>query len=848
MHYSWRQRANKGTATANLSRFVVITALLAATGFALFVSVSSSAVGSGSVLEPTEVKGETERVHSRRAERAAAVRRTHEALAFAAPFIGTITVDRTDDTAALAASLCTAAPNDCSLRGAIDFANSSPATTINVPAGNYNLTIAGAGEFFAGNNSIGDLDITGNNTSIIGAGAAVTIITQTTGGSRVIEVNPFLVPGIITSISGVTVSGGTETAGIGGGGILSGSGNGSLTISNSVISGNSATGVGSFGGGGLCHTGGSLTINGSTFSTNSTNTSGGGVSYSASDGSNGATGILTVSGSTFTSNTANSSAAGGGALDLYDFNASSGVYTINSSSFSSNTAPNGSGGAIIVESGGPLTVTTSSFAANSAGNSGGAIFSSGTVVTVMYSRLVGNSASSGRALFRSSGTFTANDDWWGINSGPSPGDFSSPSGNVIPITWLQLRASGNPNAICDGGTSNITADIKQRNAGAPLTVELNGLPPFPAMFVNATPAVGSLSAVSANFVNGEASATFTASAQGTALIDVVGDNQTVTATVIVGGNTTTDPADQMVCEGGTATFTTTASGPGPFTFAWKKGATVLNNGDLGGRATITSLGNSSTLSISNAQTGDADTYTVEATGSCSTATQTATLTINQATSTTDPADATVCQGATASFSTTASGTGPFSYAWTLDGSPFNGNSPSINVPTGSLSIGNHTVVVTTTGACSASQSATLTVSGPPVITLSTNDISLWPPNHKYRTFNVSDFVASASGCEGNLTSSVVIASVSSDELEDNPGGGDGNTLNDIVIAANCKSVQLRAERDGNLNGRVYTITFRVTDSQGNTTTATATVSVPHNANSTAVNGPGPGHTVTSACP
>jgi hypothetical protein len=126
---------------------------------------------------------------------------------------------------------------------------------------------------------------------------------------------------------------------------------------------------------------------------------------------------------------------------------------------------------------------------------------------------------------------------------------------------------------------------------------------------------------------------------------------------------------------------------------------------------------------------------------------------------------------------------------------------------------------------------------------------MWPPNHHYQTFNVSDFVASASGCDGDLTSSVVIASVSSDEPEDNPAGADGNTLNDIVIAPNCKSVQLRSERDGNLNGRVYTITFRVTDSGGNTTTATATVTVPVNQSGpAAVAGPGPGYSVNSLCP
>src|SRR3954470_16165003 len=55
------------------------------------------------------------------------------------PLLGTIDVDRTDDTAA--AATCSVAPNDCSLRGAIAFANVNPATTINVPAGTYNLTI-----------------------------------------------------------------------------------------------------------------------------------------------------------------------------------------------------------------------------------------------------------------------------------------------------------------------------------------------------------------------------------------------------------------------------------------------------------------------------------------------------------------------------------------------------------------------------------------------------------------------------------------------------------------------------------------------------------------------------------
>jgi hypothetical protein len=302
--------------------------------------------------------------------------------------------------------------------------------------------------------------------------------------------------------------------------------------------------------------------------------------------------------------------------------------------------------------------------------------------------------------------------------------------------------------------------------------------------------------------------------------------------------TTSDPADVAVCQGATANFSTTADGTGPFSYAW-----TLDGSPFNGDSASINVPTGS-LSFGN------HTVAVTTTGACGSASQSATLTVQAPTATTDPPDQTVCKGATANFSTTASGTGPFSYAWTLDGLPFNGDSPSISIPTGSLSSGPHTVAVTTTGTCgSASQSATLTVGSPPVITLSTSNINMWPPNHSYHTFNVSDFVASASGCDGDLTSSVVIASVSSDEPEDNLTGADGTTLDDIVIAADCKSMQLRIERDADLNGRVYTITFRVRDSQGNETTATATVSVPiDQSGGSAINGPGPGYTVTSACP
>ena len=80
-------------------------------------------------------------------------------------------VDRTDDTAS--ATACTAAPDDCSLRGAIIAANANPGPDVlNLPAGTYTLSIAGIAENAA---ATGDLDTT-DDLTIEGAAADTTII------------------------------------------------------------------------------------------------------------------------------------------------------------------------------------------------------------------------------------------------------------------------------------------------------------------------------------------------------------------------------------------------------------------------------------------------------------------------------------------------------------------------------------------------------------------------------------------------------------------------------------------------------------------------------------------------
>jgi len=147
---------------------------------------------------------------------------------------------------------------------------------------------------------------------------------------------------------------------------------------------------------------------------------------------------------------------------------------------------------------------------------------------------------------------------------------------------------------------------------------------------------------------------------------------------------------------------------------------------------------------------------------------------------------------------------------------------------------------------SCQQTITVVDKESPVIVLNGQTPAIGPPNHKYQTFQITDFVTAVTdNCDSIGVSSVYITKVTSDELENS--GSDGNTLNDIVIAANCKSVQLRSERDGTGDGRVYTIFLSVRDAAGNIGTATARVVVQHDTTQTAVDS-GPHYTVVSSCP
>ncbi len=311
-----------------------------------------------------------------------------------------ITVDTTTDNAALSA--CTGAAGDCSLRGAVAFSSiaANQPTTINIPAGTYVLSIDGTAENgLCGNNSIGDLDIAGNGTSLVGAGAATTIIQQSTANDRVICLDPTVAGGLSYSISGVTIAGGREfdNQSVGGGGLTGGAQNDNLTLTNVVLANNQTRTTSGPGGGGFAITGGGVTMTGCTVGGanapgvsqadvtlgNSTLVSGGGISFSPGDPLNRqpSAGNLTVTGTTFSHNTAASIAAGGGGADLYTHNLGTGTVSISTSTFSNNQATGGNGGGIVIESIG-TTVATTSFTSNTATNKGGGIFVGGGTLTL----------------------------------------------------------------------------------------------------------------------------------------------------------------------------------------------------------------------------------------------------------------------------------------------------------------------------------------------------------------------------------------------------------------------------------------------------------------------------------
>ena len=187
---------------------------------------------------------------------------------------------------------------------------------------------------------------------------------------------------------------------------------------------------------------------------------------------------------------------------------------------------------------------------------------------------------------------------------------------------------------------------------------------------------------------------------------------TTTGSIGIKKNTviTTQPtATQSVCEGNAISFTVAADGAG-LTYQWRKGGTNITNATA------------ATYTISSPTLADAASYDVVVTGDCGIETSTAAvLDVKPLTViTTQPTAKVVCEGASATFTVVATGSGTVTYQWKKDGAAItNATAATYSIPTATAAhSGTYTVDVTAACGTVASSGATLTVNPLPTASIS----------------------------------------------------------------------------------------------------------------------------------
>jgi pectate lyase len=299
---------------------------------------------------------------------------------------------------------------------------------------------------------------------------------------------------------------------------------------------------------------------------------------------------------------------------------------------------------------------------------------------------------------------------------PAPGwEFAGWSGDVT--------GTNNPASLTMDGNKSVTANFIQVppsistqpasqtvNAGSNVSfnVAAGGTPPLSYQWhKDGSPVAGAnADTLSLQGVQADAAGGYTVTVTNGA--DSV-TSSPATLTVITPPTVTTQPASRTVNAGQTATFNVAASGTAPFSFQWQK-----DGSDIAGA-------NGASLSITNAQDGDAGTYTVivsNAAGSANSGSALLTV-VTPPTITTQPSAHTTPLGSSVSFNVAASGTSPFNFQWKKDGADIAGaNSETLslsNVQDGDAGI--YSVVVSNAAGSATSADALLAVITPPSINI-----------------------------------------------------------------------------------------------------------------------------------
>jgi predicted outer membrane repeat protein len=465
-----------------------------------------------------------------------------------------------------------------SLREALAAADNTPSNsgavnTINMPVGTYTIT----GQLQVGNS-------TNTFCTITGTGINSTIIQQTDGVNRVLEVDPGHVGGVEVDISKVAFTGGNTGGadGLLGGGAILASGNDALSLLNSTFSNN----VSSADGGAIAMVGNggtaSLSVESCNFMNNSAQEAGGAIAEhdissptfafnllanNAAAAGGGAVEFLNERASpmivvcTFTTNTATDSDGGA----IYFSSASATAPDIEQSTFTGNqatadSAGGGRGGAVYFQGAGSLKTVNSTLANNSAQSSdaagsgeGGAVYTGMGINSFTLNRILNNSAASGATLFANN-TSSADDNWWGTNSGPATGDLAGATASK----WMQLSAHPTSASVPAGNGLVISVDFHTDSVGQSVNATvMNGQPvafsAIAGVIANADMTFGVQSSANAAYKAG------TTMGAGSASATV--DGQTVTIPITITAPATPGVVGRKLFYGGSAWDKAGTTGP-----------------------------------------------------------------------------------------------------------------------------------------------------------------------------------------------------------------------------------------------------------------------------------------------
>ena len=229
----------------------------------------------------------------------------------------------------------------------------------------------------------------GAGNGIYNGGGTVRVSNSTiTGNSARVGGGIYNTGGGVVDVGASTIIGNSASTTAGGGIYNTG---GTVTLTYVTMSDNSASAAGGFGGGIANVAGGTLSVINSTLSGNNAtgrNGTGGGIINNST---------ATIINSTLSGN----SAVGGGGI----WNDGGGTLLVTNSTLNNNTATTNRGGGIFNNNNGAATITNSTLSGNSATLYGGGIFNSGTL-SVTSSTLSGNNASFGGSISNSFGTLT----------------------------------------------------------------------------------------------------------------------------------------------------------------------------------------------------------------------------------------------------------------------------------------------------------------------------------------------------------------------------------------------------------------------------------------------------------